>query len=111
MAGTFGNINSPITGYGAVNTGLPSFISNVVRVIFIAAGLFAFFNLIFAGFSYISAAGDKSKIEAALRSINMSLLGLAIMVAASVITGIISFILFGSPTAILAPNIMGPGSI
>ncbi len=107
---TFGSIKSPITGYGSVQSGLPAFISNIVRVIFVAAGLFAFFNLIFAGFTYITAAGDKQKIEKALVSINMSLTGLVIIVAASIVTGIVSFILFGSPTAILAPNIVGPGT-
>ena len=113
MAGTspFGNVNNPLTNYGDVNTGLPSFISNVVTVIFVGAGLYAFFNLMFAGFSYISAGGDTKKIEAALYSINMSLLGLIIMVAAAAVTGIVSFVLFGSASAILSPNITGPGSI
>lgn len=111
MASTFGTIKSPIEKYGSVDTGLPSFITNVITVIFAAAGLFAFFNLMFAGFSYITAAGDPKKIEAATHSINMSLMGLVIMVGAAAITGVVSFILFGSATAILAPNITGPGSL
>jgi hypothetical protein len=111
MAGTFGTIKSPITSYGDVGTGLPSFITNVITIIFAAAGLFAFFNLMIAGFSYISAAGDTKKIEAATASINMSLMGLVIMVAAAAITGVVSYLLFGSATAILSPNITGPGSV
>ena len=112
---TFGNIDNPLTkinsaGYGDVDVGLPLFIGNVVKVIFIAGGLFAFFNLIFAGFTYLTAAGDKQKLEKALSSINMSLVGLIVMIGAGIITGIISFLLFGSPTAILAPTIMGPGT-
>ena len=63
MASTFGTINSPITAYGNVDVGLPTFITNVVTIIFAAAGLFAFFNLMIAGFSYISAAGDSKKIS------------------------------------------------
>lgn len=113
---TFGDITNPLNkvgsaGYGDVGTGLPLFIGNVVKVIFIAGGLFAFFNLIFAGFTYLTAAGDKQKLEKALSSINMSLVGLIVMVGAGIITGIISYLLFGSPTAILAPKIVGPGSI
>jgi hypothetical protein len=104
-------INSPVTKYGDVGTGLPSFISNVITIIFAAAGLFAFFNLMIAGFSYITSAGDTKKIEAATASINMSLIGLVVMVAAAAVTGIISFLLFGSATAILSPSIKGPGSI
>lgn len=110
MASIFGDINSPITAYKDVDTGLPSFITNVVTIIFAAAGLFAFFNLMIAGFSYITAAGDTKKIEAATASINMSLIGLVIMVAAAALTGVVSFLLFGSATAILAPKITGPGS-
>lgn len=103
-------INNPLTNYGNVNTGLPAFITNVITIIFAAAGLFAFFNLMIAGFSYISAAGDSKKIEAATYSINMSLTGLVVMVAAAAVTGIISYLLFGSATAILSPTIKGPGS-
>lgn len=110
MASTFGTIDPPVTAYGNVNTGLPSFITNVITIIFAAAGLFAFFNLMFAGFSYITAAGDEKKIMAATQSINMSLMGLVIMVAAAAVTGVVSFLLFGSATAILSPIITGPGS-
>ena len=107
---TFGTINSPLTGYGNLNTGLPQFITNVVTIIFAAAGLFAFFNLMFAGFTYITSNGDQKKLEGALNSINMSLVGLVVMVGAAAITGIVSYLLFGSATAILSPSIKGPGS-
>jgi len=104
-------IKSPVTSYGDVGSGLPTFITNIVTVIFAAAGIFAFFNLMIAGFSYVTSAGDAKKIEAATASINMSLIGLVVMVAAAAVTGIVSYLLFGSATAILAPNITGPGSI
>jgi TRAP-type C4-dicarboxylate transport system permease small subunit len=111
MASTFGTINSPLSGYGSVNTGLPQFITNIVTVIFAAAGLFAFFNLMFAGFTYITSNGDQKKLEQAISSINMSLMGLVVMVAAAAVTGIVSYLLFGSATAILSPSIKGPGSL
>ena len=96
--------------YGNIATGLPTFVTNIITIVFIAAGLYAFFNLMFAGFTYITSAGDTKKIEAAMNSINMSLIGLIIMVAAAAITGVISYLLFGSATAILTPKIIGPGS-
>lgn len=111
MASVFGNIDNPVTSYGDVNTGLPSFITNIVTVIFVAAGLYAFFNLMISGFTYITAAGDEKKIQAAMYSINMSLVGLIIMVGAAAVTGIVSFVLFGDAGAILSPVIKGPGSI
>lgn len=103
-------IKNPVTSYGSVNTGLPSFITNVITVIFAAAGLYAFFNLMIAGFTYITSGGDTKKIEAATASINMSLIGLVVMVAAAAVTGVVSYLLFGSATAILSPSIKGPGS-
>lgn len=101
---------NPNGGYSDVASGLPSFISNLITIIFIAGGLYAFFNLMIAGFTYITAAGDTKKIEAATLSINTTLIGLVVMVAAAAITGVVSFVLFGSATAILSPTIKGPGS-
>lgn len=112
MAGTFGTINNPLpsTSYGDIATGLPLFISNVLKVIFVGAGLFAFFNLIVAGFTYLTASNDKGKLQQALASINMSLVGLIVMVSAGVLTGIASYLLFGDASFILKPQITGPGS-
>src|SRR3989339_90307 len=113
MASLFGDVKNPLDTinpggkiYGNVDTGLPQFVTNIVTVIFVGAGLYAFFNLMFAGFTYITAGGDTKKLEAAVVSINMSLLGLIVMVAAAAITGVVSFVLFGSATAILSPKII-----
>jgi hypothetical protein len=113
MPGIVGEtIKSPVKSYGSVESasGISTFISNIITIIFAAAGLFAFFNLMIAGFSYITAGGDTKKIEAATASINLSLIGLVVMVGAAAITGIVSYLLFGSATAILSPSITGPGS-
>lgn len=110
----FGTVKNPLqtlnTGYGNVDTGLPSFVSNIITIVFAAAGLYAFFNLMIAGFSFITAGGDEKKIAAATYSINMSLMGLVVMVAAAAVTGVVSFLLFHDATAILSPDIKGPGS-
>ena len=112
---SFGNIENPLqtlnsSGYGSVESGLPSFISNITTVVLIAGGLYAFFNLMVAGITYITAGGDSKKLEGAVTAINMSLLGLIILVGAVAITGVISYILFGDATLILKPKIFGPGS-
>ncbi len=116
MAGLLGTeVKNPLetisgNGYKDVGTGLPSFLSNIITIVFVAAGIYAFINLMIAGFTYITAAGDTKKIETATQSINTTLIGLIVMVAAAAITGVISFVLFGSATAILSPTIKGPGS-
>lgn len=104
-----GTIDPPPTGYGDVGAGLPDFITNVITIIFAAAGIFAFFNLMLAGFNYITAGGDEKKIQAATASINMSLIGLVVMVVAAAVTGVVSYLLFGDAGAILSPSITGPG--
>lgn len=116
MIGIFGNIETPFgktgfTGdYASLTTGLPLFISNIVRLITIAAGIWMFFNLLIAGFTYLTASGNQEQIAKAWNMIWQSLVGLVIIVAAFAVTGIISQLLFGDPGAILKPAIYGPGS-
>lgn len=109
----FGSVDNPLTalggGYGdASDVGL--FISNIIKLVLVVGGVSVVFVALFAGMSYITAGSDQKKIETALYSINMALTGLVIMAGALVLTGIISWILFGTPTAILSPNVYGPGS-
>lgn len=56
-------------------------------------GVVAFVFLIFAGFNYISAAGDKNKIAQATNMLNYVLLGLVLIVSAFLITLIIGKVL------------------
>lgn len=91
--------------------GLITFISNIIRLAVVAAGIFAFLNLILAGFEYISSAGDTKKTAQALARINMSLIGLVIIVASFAVAAIIGLILFGDAGAILNPRIYGPGNM
>lgn len=109
----FGDVANPLTtlggGYENVSdAGL--LISNVVKLVLVAGGVSVLFIALFAGLNYITAAGDAKKIETALYSINMALTGLVIMAGALVLTGIVSWVLFGSPTTILSPQVYGPGS-
>lgn len=114
-SGGLGSINNPIESLsgGAYSdvTSLPLFISNIIRLITIGAGLFALFNFISAGIVYISAGGDEQKIKQAWNMITFSLYGLVIIAAAFIITAIISYVLFQDTSTILNPTIYGPGSI
>jgi len=112
----FGPITNPLPtiktgGYGDLyQNGLMDFISNLVKLLIIGAGLFAFINLILAGLQYISSGGNPETTTKAWQQIYMSLIGLVIMVAAFAITAIIGIVLFKDPTAILNPKIYGPGA-
>lgn len=103
------NPNSPYVGMEAEQSGLIVFISNILQLLAVAAGLFAFFNLIIAGFTYISAGSDSKKTSEAWSRIYMSLIGLLLIVGSYAIAAIIGVVFFGDPGFILNPKIYGPG--
>jgi len=74
-------------GFGPWNAGDPgvnlaSIISKILGILTIFAGIWFLFQTIIAGYNYLSAGGDKARIEAAGRKLTNSILGLAIVVAA-----------------------------
>lgn len=112
MFDVIGNVNPPAFmkgSYANFNPGITAFISNLVKLITVIAGIFVLINLLLAGLQYISSQGDPKGVEAAWNKIWMSLVGMVIIAAAFVITAIISFILFGDASFILNPKVYGPG--
>jgi hypothetical protein len=116
----FGSITNPLPeinsqgygdlfGVGGQAGGLIDFISNILKLVTVVAGLFAFINLILAGFTYISSGSDPKSTQAAMAKINMSLIGLVIIAASYAIAAIAGLVIFGDSTAILTPVIYGPG--
>lgn len=110
----FGCVTPPqgIKDYGAELSGNPGgpmkFANNVLRLIIVGAGLFAFVNIILAGYGFLSAGGDSKKVEAAWGKIWQSLLGLAFVAGSFVLAAIFGWLIFRDPTAILNPKIYGP---
>lgn len=120
FAGIFGDIKNPFSTYfgadkyaGGIGEagkvfGLIVFLNNIIRLLFVLAGLYAFFNLILAGLGFISAGGDPKNISSAWAKIWQSLLGLLIIVGSFVLAAIFGQILFGNAGAILSPQLYGP---
>lgn len=105
-----GPITSPLTGtYGTLG-GVGPFLTNIIRLIFAIAGIYALFNFITAGFEYINAGGDSKKLSKAWSRIWQSLLGLAIMIGSFGLASLIGYMIFGSGYNILSPIIYGPGN-
>jgi len=77
-------------GQGATIGGL---VTPLIANILIISGIMAFLVIIFAGFAYISASGDKTKTEQAQNMLNYGILGLLVVVAAFVITRIIGAVI------------------
>ena len=100
-----------VVGTISVPTGIPSqvgslgsFITVIIRFFIIVAGLFSLWQFLSGGFTFITSNGDKAKITEATNKITMSLIGLVVIAASFIIIAIASRILFGSFTAILAPQ-------
>jgi hypothetical protein len=104
-----GTVTNPLSPYKSVaGGGLVLFLTNILRLVFVAAGLFAFINLILAGFQFMSAGGDSKAIEKAMAKIWQSLVGLVLVVGSFALAALFGYLLFGDAGFILNPKIYGP---
>lgn len=105
-----GTVTNPLPRayQGVTSGGLILFVTNIIRFAFVAAGIFAFVNLIIAGFQYMGAGGDSKAMSQAFGRIWGSLLGLIIIVASFALAALFGYILFGDAGFILNPKIYGP---
>lgn len=108
----FGKIEPPIgvrlyqdkmTGRGEI--GIILFLSNVVRLITIVAGIWVMFNIISAGWLYITSSGDTSATEKVSAKITNSIIGLVIVALAYTIAGLAGYLIFGDASFILNPEL------
>lgn len=109
--GFFGRIIPPepfLSKYGSYELGLMRFANNVLKLVIVGAGIFAFFNIIIAGYDFLGAGGDAKKVEQAWNKIWQSFLGLAFVAGSFVLAAIFGWLIFKDPTAILSPKIYGP---
>ena len=111
-----GVIKNPFESIGTGNSygdlgasnGPVFFLSNIVKLVSIGAGIFAFINFIIAGYEYLTAAGNTDTTARAISRINMSAVGLALIVGSHAIAAVLGLVLFGRWDAILNPQIYGP---
>jgi len=104
-----GTVTTPLPGkYSSVAGGFGLFLTNVIKLVFIAGGLFALINFLLAGWQFINAGGDEKKITDAWNKITNSLIGLVVMAVSFIIISIISWLIFGKADWILNPEITGP---
>jgi len=82
---------------------LASVLSTIIGVLTIVAGIWFFFQILIAGFNWISSSGDKNKVQEVQHKITNSVIGLAVVVIAYALTS-----LFGKILGI--PNILDIGA-
>jgi hypothetical protein len=107
----FGEVETPpgVKAYSPGGTiGLIPFITNLIRIATIGAGLFVMVNLIYAGYVYISSSGDAGAHKKVITIVTNSLIGLALIVGSYAATALAGLIFFGDATFILNPIICGP---
>ncbi len=98
----------PLGQYGSIEGGLGKFLNNIFMLLTVGAGIFALFNFIRAGYTYMGAKDEKEKLEDASAMIVNSLIGLLIIASAFVIAALVGQLFFGSWDFIINPKISGP---
>lgn len=93
---------------GTSGGGLIFFFSNILRLVFVAAGVYAFLNFIIAGYQYMTAGGDSKMLGAAWARIWQSLVGLIFIVGSFAAAALMGKLFFGNWSAILSPSLYGP---
>lgn len=107
----FGKVSPPpgVSQYqGGKLEGLPLFINNILKILIIGAGIFSVFNLVLAGYAFLSAGDDPKKVTAAWSKIWQTLLGLAFAAGAFVLAALFGKIIFNDPSALLQIKIFTP---
>jgi hypothetical protein len=75
--------------YQSGGTALGAIVNELVGALFIAGFLLAFFYMILGGFTWITAGGDKTKLEKARGEITNAIIGLIIVAAAYALTSLV----------------------
>lgn len=107
----FGTIRQPAGTErfgGAGQIGILAFVSLLIRIFTIIAGLIVLFNFIISGYTYLTSEGNPKAHETVKNRITYSVIGIIIIVSAYTITALLSLIFFGSATFILNPTIAPP---
>lgn len=104
----FGTISPPpaISKYSAnPGQGIGTLLNTFLQLMIVVAGIYALFNLIFAGYAFMSAGDDAKKVAGAWAKIWQSLLGLAVAAGAFVLAAIFGQLIFNQWDFILNPQI------
>lgn len=106
----FGSISPPpgVAEYnqqaGPDGIGIIIFISRVIRVATIFAGVWSLVNFILAGWDYINSSGDPKAHTSVSNKLLNTVIGLALIVLSYTIAGIIGLVIFGDASYILNPK-------
>jgi hypothetical protein len=107
-----GGVEAP-TAISAINTeaggniGVIFFISRVLNFANIIAGILVMLNFVFAGFLYITGAGNASNMSKINQRLLWSIVGILVIVASYTLAAIFGLIFFNNATFIITPTLSG----
>jgi hypothetical protein len=114
----FGPITSPFGTLGgsasltgsSQGSGLFAILNAFFRMAIVLAGIYVLFNLVLAGYGFMSAGGDPKAITKAWDKIWQSLLGLLVVAGSLVIAVVIGYLVFGANGAmtLISPKVYAP---
>lgn len=85
--------------------GIIYFMSNMIKLFSIIAGIWVLFNGTIAGYYFIQSSGDASAYEKAKNQLTLSAMGLGMIVLSYTFTGLVGLIFFGDASIFLNPKI------
>lgn len=88
--------------------GILYFISNLVKVFAVVAGLWTVFNIVLAGYTYLTSSGDAKAHQQVQTQVTNSVIGLMLIVLTFTFGGLIGYIFFGDAGFILNPHLPTP---
>lgn len=108
----WGRVNPPpgVKVYSSTGdiSGLQKLLTNGVRTLIVIAGIYAFINIILAGYSFMSAGGNSEKVANSWSKIYQTMIGLIIAAGSFVLAAIFGKIVFGDANALLQLRIFAP---
>lgn len=117
LAQQFGNVVNPFGSQGfnvavynnsTQGSGLILMLNNLLKFTIVLAGLYSFWNLITAGYMFMSAGGEAKNITKAWDKIWQSLIGLLLVGGSFVLAAIFGWLIFGDATMLISPRIFTP---
>jgi len=110
--GQFGEVTNPFNTIGGPasftgstsGSGLFTILNVFFKMAIVLAGIYTLFNLILAGYGFMSAGGDPKAIQKAWDKIWQSLLGLLVVAGSLVIAVLMGYLIFGQQNALILIN-------
>jgi|GEM_PF-2400973 len=89
-----GEVEISLPTVPGIASGTPDkFISTMIGVLTLVAFIYFMFQVIFAGFGFLTSEGDKGKIESSRNRLSQGVIGIIIIVGALVFVNLVGYIL------------------